>query len=283
MTFREATVYITSSLRDIYDEREAANITELVMEYLTGLRRIDRIMLPHQEIDREAERKLSACILQLQLHTPVQYILEEAWFYGMKLHVNKNVLIPRPETEELVNWIVEEYPKEAAPVIIDIGTGSGCIAIAVKKALPAATVYAVDISSEALKVAQKNADLQNADVIFRQADILDRSVYSQLPLFDTIVSNPPYIPEKEQADMSKNVTQYEPHLALFVPDDHPLRFYEAIGNLSSENLKPEGRIYLEIHETFGEATRTLYYNLGYSNIRTKKDMQHKDRMMCIQK
>ncbi len=239
------------------------------------------MMLASQEMSSEAETKLAVYITQLQLHMPVQYVLEAAWFYGMELYVNENVLIPRPETEELVDWIVGEYSEKPAPTVIDIGTGSGCIAIAIKKALPAAMVYAMDISSEALQVAQKNAALQNTGIIFKQADILDGNGYSQLPSFDIIVSNPPYIPAAEQVNMSGNVTAYEPHLALFVPDDRPLRFYEAIGGLASANLKPGGSIYLEIHEALGEATRSLYHNLGYSNIRVRKDMQGKDRMLCV--
>lgn len=281
MTFRDAIQYTTRSLQGIYETREAANIAELVMEHLTGLRRIDRMVLTDQKMSGEAEAKLAFCIMQLQMHMPVQYVLETAWFYGMQFYVNESVLIPRPETEELVDWIVGEYKEKPVPAVIDIGTGSGCIAIAVKKALPEATVYAMDISAEALQVAQKNAARQNAEIIFEQADILDGNSYSRLPSFDIIVSNPPYIPAAEQANMAENVTTYEPHLALFVPDDRPLCFYEAIGSLASRNLKAGGSIYLEIHEGLGEATRLLYHNLGYSSTRIKKDMQGKDRMLRI--
>ncbi len=283
MTFGQAIPYITNALEGIYEARESANIAELVAERLTGWKRVDRIMYAGQAMSGEQEAKIKVAVAQLQLHMPVQYVLEEAWFAGMPLYVDKNVLIPRPETEELVEWVVADCRDRQAPVLLDMGTGSGCIAIALKQAIPGATVYAADISPEALSVARRNAAVHHASIAFVQANMLDEASYLRLPMVDILVSNPPYIPAGEQAGMCKNVTAFEPHLALFVPDDHPLRYYEAIGGLASRNLNPGGSMYLEIHEALADATCALYAELGFSDISLKKDMQGKNRMLRVQR
>lgn len=282
MTFREAIQFTVSSLSGIYDEREAYNIAELILEHLTGLKRIDRIIQRQQELEADAETTLRQYIRELRLHTPVQYLLQEAWFYGMKLYVDKHVLIPRPETEELVAWLTEDLKQAAQPLkVLDIGTGSGCIAIAVKKAIPAADVYALDISQEALAVAKKNALEQNTAIAFSRLNILDTNSFAELPVFDIIISNPPYIPVQEHLLMRENVKSQEPHLALFVPDDDPLVFYKAIARLAKQHLNASGTLYLEMHEDLADQTQLLFRDSGYKQVTTRNDMQHKTRMLRV--
>ncbi len=213
-------------------------------------------------------------------HQPVQYVLHEAWFYGMKLYVDEHVLIPRPETEELVEWMLKDAETNKQPInILDIGTGSGCIPIALKKNMPAAEVWAVDISNEALLVAQRNADTQQTSITFQQADILNKPYPSVLPTFDVIVSNPPYIPLSDKTAMHPNVLQHEPHLALFVANEDPFLFYNAIVDFAQSHLNPGGSLYFEIHEAMGEQVKQLLTQKGFINAQVKKDMQGKDRMV----
>jgi release factor glutamine methyltransferase len=195
----------------------------------------------------------------------------------MKLYVDKNVLIPRPETEELVQWIVDRN-KVLKPdlQVLDIGTGSGCIAIALKRKLPSATVYACDVSGAALNVAAKNAAALGAPINFIEADILDKATWTNFPEFDIIVSNPPYIPRNEQSEMSKNVVAHEPHLALFVDNEDPLVFYRAIKAFAEKKLSSEGELFFEIHEDLADQTAQLFQR---SELR--KDMQGKNRMLRI--
>lgn len=281
MTYKEAKDHIIQALQGLYEARECSNIAELILERITGKKRIDRITTIGQSLTTHAEKELHTYLDQLLMQVPVQYVLEEAWFYGMKLYVNPHVLIPRPETEELVDWIVEDTDETATIHILDIGTGSGCIPIALQKALPAARVWAIDVSNEALKVAQKNADLQDTKIIYKQADILSSIDQHHLPLFDIIVSNPPYIPQKEEETMSSHVTQHEPHLALFVPDNNPLLFYAAIKNLTKQILAPGGSVYLELHENLAQETASLFSTSGFSETIIKKDMQYKERMLRV--
>jgi release factor glutamine methyltransferase len=213
---------------------------------------------------------------ELLTHKPVQYVLHEAWFGGMKLYVDENVLIPRPETEELVDLIVKDK-KEKEIQILDIGTGSGCIAIALKKHLPLCEVYAIDISSDALTVAEKNNVLNNTKVKFILSDIFEEISWNQFSSFDCIVSNPPYIPSTETKLMSDNVTKFEPHLALFVPDNDPLKFYKAIARFAEKKLSPGGSVFVEVHENFAEEVKKVFSFLG--DVQIKKDMQGKERFV----
>jgi release factor glutamine methyltransferase len=180
----------------------------------------------------------------------VQYVLNEAWFTGLKLYVDENVLIPRPETEELADMAIKDVLKNnnQSIAILDIGTGSGCIAIGLKKNLPGATVYAVDVSEGALEVARKNANENSAAIHFILSDILDEKKWIHLPGVDVIISNPPYIPVNQMEEMSNNVIKHEPHLALFVPDENPLVFYKSIAGLAEKKLLPGGKIFVEVHE-----------------------------------
>jgi release factor glutamine methyltransferase len=277
MNISESYLYLRDALTALYDQREAGNIADMVMEKITGLKRIDRVMKKGHELDSAQTQLFHQYADSLLLHQPVQYVLQEVWFYGMPLYVDERVLIPRPETEELVEWIIKAQTKKTT--ILDIGTGSGCIAIGLKKNIPAAAVWAMDISEAALEVARKNAAAQRTDISFLRADILQEATQSSLPSFDIIASNPPYIPASGQKDMSKNVTHYEPHTALFVPDDDPLMFYSAISAFASGNLNANGHVYVEIHEDMGEAVKSIFEKQGFTNIVIRKDLQGKDRMI----
>lgn len=279
MTTQEATYFLLNKLRTICSEGEASEITDWVMEHLTGSKKAERMIYKHAAITSQEETTLRQYADRLLNHEPVQYILQESWFCGLKFYVDENVLIPRPETEEMLEWIIAncKFPVDTLS-ILDIGTGSGCIPISLKRRLRKAEVWSCDISEGALGVAKKNADQLGAAVNFLQLDFLDRSNWLQLPAVDIIVSNPPYVPEKDKATMQPNVLQYEPHTALFVPDNDALLFYKAIAALGKEKLKPGGAVYMEIHESLGEATTLLFKEEGYQT-ELKKDMQGKDRML----
>jgi release factor glutamine methyltransferase len=224
------------------------------------------------------------------LHKPVQYVLHEAWFAGMKLYVDERVLIPRPETEELVEWVVQEVRTEGQDMdtaahptvnILDIGTGSGCIPIALKKKFPDSNVYGSDISRQGLEVARKNAVDQKIHIEFILSNILDNAAWDSLPAVDIIVSNPPYVLQADKASMRPNVLQFEPHQALFTTNDDPLQFYKAIGAFAKSKLLPKGKIFVEIHEELGQAVKDLFMSDGFASAEIKKDMQGKDRMVQV--
>jgi release factor glutamine methyltransferase len=212
-------------------------------------------------------------------HEPVQYVLNEAWFYGLKFYVDQNVLIPRPETEELVDQLITDckFPIDELN-ILDIGSGSGCIAISIKTKLRKAEVWSCDISKEALEAAKKNATALGADVNFVHLDFLDKTARENLPSFDIIISNPPYVPEKDKTTMQPNVLNYEPATALFVPDNDPLIFYRAIAEFGKTHLNKNGKVYAEIHESLGNDTMELFRSKGYK-AEVRKDMQGKERMI----
>jgi release factor glutamine methyltransferase len=213
---------------------------------------------------------------------PVQYVVGFAWFYGLKFKVNKNVLIPRPETEELVHWILEtvKTEKPIGPLsILDIGTGSGCIPVTLKHKMPDMAVAAVDISEAALITASRNAFRMGADIDFKKIDILNKNEWSQLPQYDIIVSNPPYIPHAEKDIMTQNVLSFEPHLALFVDDENPLIFYENIAHFAKKHLKTKGFLFFECNEFNAQEVLFLLENNGFKNIILQKDMSGKDRMI----
>ena len=216
---------------------------------------------------------------RLLKHEPVQYVLNECWFYGLKFYVDKNVLIPRPETEELVDWVIRniKFPFKDLK-ILDIGTGSGCIAISLKRKLRKAEVWACDISNEALAVAKRNADNLQADINFIQLDFLNEEERNKLPSFDIIVSNPPYIPQKDKETMQQNVVAHEPHTALFVSDNNPLVFYTAIADFATQHLSKDGSIYCEIHENLGKEVSEIFLQNKFI-FEMKKDMQGKERMI----
>jgi release factor glutamine methyltransferase len=286
MTMQEATYLLLNKLRSIYTEGESSQITDWVMEHLTGSKKAERMIYKNAATTEQEEKQLQQYTERLMQHEPVQYVLNESWFCGFKFYVDKNVLIPRPETEELVEWVVTDckpcLPAGRFPVdelkILDIGSGSGCIPISLKRRARRAEVWGCDISPEALEVAKRNAAAPGTDVKFVQLDFLNEKQRNQLPSFDIIVSNPPYVPQKDKETMQPNVLQYEPATALFVPDNDPLIFYKAIAEFGKTHLNKSGSIYTEIHEDLGEATMTIFQSHGYV-CELKKDMQQKDRMI----
>jgi len=275
----EANFCYLNRLRVIYGESEASQITDWVMEKITGSKKTERMLYKHSSLGKDEEILLQQNTARLLEHEPVQYVLNEAWFGGLKFYVDKNVLIPRPETEELVEWIITncKFPVDELK-ILDIGSGSGCIPVALKRRLRKAEVWGCDISPAALEVAKKNAANLGADVKFMLLDFLDSNVWERLPSFDILVSNPPYVPAKDKEQMQPNVLQYEPATALFVPDNDPLGFYKAIAPFGKTHLNKNGSIYTEIHESLGETTQELFRSAGYIT-ELKKDMQQKDRMV----
>jgi len=287
MTIDEARKEIIKNIRDIYEQNESNNIAELLIESITKLSRSERIIDGNRILSIAQENLLHSSNFRLQKHEPIQYIINEAWFAGMRFYVDKNVLIPRPETEELVEWVVEEYRiqntedriQNSGFKILDVGTGSGCIAIALKNKLPLSEVWACDISDQALNIARINADALQATIDFVPLNFLDPGQRRQLPNVDVIVSNPPYVPQNEKTEMKRNVVEYEPSTALFVTDDDPLIFYKAIAEFGREKLNKGGRIYAEIHENLGEPVKGLFLSEGYQTVQLKKDLQEKDRMI----
>lgn len=296
MKVGEAEQYIRQGLAGIYDESESINIARLVLEHCTGLNRAYLLLNKGDQISAEQEEKLNHFLQRLQQHEPVQYVLNQSWFYGMELYVDQNVLIPRPETEELVDWIIKDIEARGIDVferqpmqadvtsklkIIDIGTGSGCIALALKKAMPKAEVWGCDISEEALNVARRNGAALDIRVDFQGINFLDEAQQKFLPTVDIIVSNPPYIPLNNKDSMHSNVLNFEPHLALFVPDDNALLFYQSIARFAKKRLYENGTLYLEIHEDLGKDVVHLFKNEGFQNVEVKKDMQGKERMVRV--
>lgn len=280
MTLQLAKSNLVTQLLSIYNEVEAKEIAVIVLEHITGFSKTQQIYNKHEALTINQLGQLQTIAIQLLNHKPVQQIVGYTWFAGEKFLVNEHVLIPRPETDELVNWIVKEQVSKTNLSILDIGTGSGCIAISLAKQLNKAKVIAVDVSHEALKLATQNVKELNAEVEFRQLDFLQTSNWQNLPQFDIIVSNPPYIKEDEAVQMQQNVLQYEPHQALFVPNNNALIFYEAIAQFAKTQLAPNGSIYVEINEALGKETQQVFTQAGFSTL-LKKDLQGKDRMILI--
>ena len=264
---------ILSSLSDVYDERESMAIAK---NYLADRLHIDRMKLSLNTEIAFDESLLRHDLRQLVNGTPYQHVVGFTIFYGRKFLTNKHALIPRPETEELSDWIVKDN-EMSAPMILDIGTGTGCIPISLKGEIPEASCTGVDVSEEALKVAKNNASKNEMVVDFSFLDILKEDLSEKE--FDIIVSNPPYIPNADRALMHKNVLDYEPDIALFVDDRTPLVFYQAIAEKAIISLKKGGKLYFEIHENSGAEVCQLLSALGYSDIELRKDLQGKDRMV----
>jgi release factor glutamine methyltransferase len=283
MTAGEAYIDFKKELGKVYDAREAATISDWVFESLTSMKRWERRTHQNKEINNNEYQQLQKYLKELLQHKPAQYVLNEAWFYKIKFFVNEDVLIPRPETEELVEWIVNEVKaqniRSSKPTnILDIGSGSGCISIALKKELPDANIVALDISGKALEVAKKNARELNAAVGFLEIDFLDETKWGIVSEYDVIVSNPPYIPVKEKESLEKNVIDFEPEVALFVEDDNPFIFYKKIARFSKMHLKKAGKIYVEINETKAEEVKEVFEKEGF-NVTIKKDIYGKERMV----
>jgi len=281
MLFKIYKTTFLQELSSLYDEKEIESFFYLVMESFHHKKRIDLALNPEMEMDANQLLRWGSVLAELKKQKPIQYILGETEFYGLPFLVNENVLIPRPETEELVELIINEEGKgkrEKGKVrILDIGTGSGCIPISLKKNLPNAEVYAIDVSEGALATAQKNAELNNIEVTFWQTNILETEDLEQQ--FDIIVSNPPYVRNLEKAEINPNVLEYEPHLALFVEDDDALLFYRKIAELAKKNLNVNGHLYFEINQYMGKETVALLKDLGFTNIELRQDIYGNDRMI----
>ena len=296
MKIGEAEKHVKNQLENIYDTGEAQSIAHLTMEYVTSLSKSDRLLKKEEVLSANQLQQLRSTVERLVQHEPIQYIMNKTWFYGMELFVDKNVLIPRPETEELVAWIINDVkasgkdvfqrrPMEADETttlkILDVGSGSGCIALALKKAMPKAEVWGCDVSEEALNVARRNGSALDIRVDFQGMNFLDAAQQKHLPTVDIVVSNPPYIPYNNKEDMNPNVLEHEPHTALFVPDNDALVFYKALAQFGKHRLYKNGSIYMEIHEDLGKDVAALFEEEGYADVELKKDMQGKDRMVKV--
>ncbi len=284
MTTEQLYIDFLNQLYVIYEKREAANIAEWVFENVTGLKRWECILKKNLPLPTDSIGVMNKYLERLLKHEPVQYVLNEAWFYKLKFFVNEYVLIPRPETEELVSWIINDIRKlnGEGKAILDVGTGSGCIAIALKRELPASFVSAVDISKEAILVAGRNAKELRATIEFMQIDFLHERGWNSIGCFDIIVSNPPYIPEKEKENIERNVAEYEPKIALFVQDNDPFIFYNKIAKFAQSHLKLNGKIFVEIHESYADNVKQIFEEFLFKT-EVKKDIYEKDRMIMAMK
>lgn len=273
-TRREILRALTEAGAELYGEAEARQIAEMVLES-RGVSRNMLLVEPNEELQFP---DLDSVINDIRAWRPVQYIIGTAEFAGMDFEVSDAVLIPRPETEELVDWIASEVGDSAS--ILDVGTGSGCIAIALSRAVSGSSVWALDISAEALAVARRNGAKYAPDVRFVEGDALSDFSALFAEKFDVVVSNPPYIPDSDSRLMRRNVTDYEPHTALFVPDNDPLLFYRSIARTALKMLKAEGKIYFEIYESLADEMQRMLHDEGYEEIVVREDFRGKPRMIC---
>ena len=273
--------FINSELHGLYPVSEIEGFTRIIFESVCGWSFTRQLVKKHEKIQEPDFLKIQEIITRLKTFEPIQYILGETEFFGLRLMVNPSVLIPRPETEELVDWIVRsDLPPDSR--ILDIGTGSGCIALALKSVLKNAAVSGIDISEKALETAHENAAKNKLDVRFNQSDIL-KNDNSNNEVYDVIVSNPPYIRESEKLLMLPNVLEYEPGNALFVPDSDPLVFYRSIAAFAIKNLSENGKLFLEINENLGHEMKNMLVDFGFCNIEIRKDINEKNRMICCTK
>ena len=280
MKLKDLRYYFFNQLND-FSKSEINTFFKLLCEDIIGIK-------PHQIIINAANKVSDSdlnlffdAINRLKLDEPIQYIIGHSYFLGNKFKLSPSVLIPRPETEELISWIFAHYKPFEKLKILELGTGSGCIAITLAKHFINSKVFALDISDHALEVARFNSDLNNTNVVFFKADILNLEVLDEN--YDIIVSNPPYVGKSEISKMSPNVLDYEPHLALFVEDSNPLIFYKSIKKIILANLSPNGHCFLEINEAYGEELMQLYEDLSFDSVVLKKDIFNKNRMIKIKK
>lgn len=272
--------FIRNQLNGSYSHDEIGALTRLILEKVTGRSFSDILACKFTNLSDQTTRKIAEIIARLKNREPIQYIFGEADFWGLTFRVNRAVLIPRPETEELVQWIIEDCSDEPLKAL-DIGTGSGCIAVTLAKKMPSARIHAWDISEEALEVARENAARNNAAVIFSRKDVLNEQ--PQEETFDLIVSNPPYIAQSEKKEMDTNVLNFEPHLALFVPDENPLIFYEKIARLASGSMKKNGKLFFEINRQKANRVASILRKNGFRNIEIRKDISGNERMIKAEK
>ena len=284
MRIKEAYHQLQQSIQPLYENREAANIADLIMEDITGWDRSRRIVHHDALLSEPQLERYTHCKEELLHGRPTQYVLGYAWFCDMRLQVDEHVLIPRPETEELVMEVKKMYADISTDgdhlfKMVDIGTGSGCIAIALKKYFPDWDVWAVDKYNGALAIAKKNAVLLDTEVRFVASDILKEVKTDLLPAFDLIISNPPYIPTADRSAMDDRVLDHEPHAALFVTNEDPLQFYKAIIAFSEQHLLRSGMLFFETHELYAQEVAALLEENGFEHIVVKKDFQEKERIV----
>jgi release factor glutamine methyltransferase len=291
MLFKEYKSTFIQELAPLYDQREIESFFYIFLESFHNKKRIDLALYPEMEMSASDLLRWELVLADLIKEKPIQYILGETEFYSLPFLVNKSTLIPRPETEELVEWIISDFNNSQPAIrnlqLLDIGTGSGCIAISLAKSLPNAIVSAIDVSEKALIIAKKNASINKVLVNLIHADILLVSDLCELVAsnsqpktkFDIIVSNPPYVRNLEKEEIKPNVLEYEPHLALFVDDIDALLFYRKIAQLAKKNLSEHGLLYFEINQYLGKETVELLENVGFKNIELRKDIYGNDRMI----
>ena len=281
MTIKNYRDYFIQELTSLYDVGEAESFFYLILEAKHQFKRVDLALQPDLAFSETELESWSFILDQLKKEIPIQYLLGTTHFYGLEFEVNSAVLIPRPETEELVDWIIQSSKVQSKLKILDIGTGSGCIAIALAKNLPNAQVFALDVSELALATAKKNAEKNQVHLSFIHQSILETEDLAQE--FDIIVSNPPYVRELEKHEIKNNVLDNEPHLALFVEDNDALIFYRKIAQLAQKNLKSEGQLYFEINQYLGKETLNLLLEMGFKNCELRQDIYGNDRMIQCSK
>jgi len=298
MKLYEAEQYVKQKISALYENSEATKIAALAVETVSGLSPSDLKMYKNNVLEVGNFQKLENIIQRLSSHEPIQYIMNKTWFYNLELYVDENVLIPRPETEELVDWIVRDVKNSGKDVfekrnneadattllkILDVGTGSGCIALALKQTIPRAEVWGCDISDKALNVARRNGSHLNIRVDFQAMNFLVEQQQKQLPTVDIVVSNPPYVLNEEKKNMEPHVVEHEPHSALFVPDNDALVFYKALAHFGHHRLYRGGCIYMEINEAKAKEVIDLFTKEGYTSIEIRRDMQGKERMVKVER
>ncbi|WP_405382438.1 peptide chain release factor N(5)-glutamine methyltransferase [Maribacter sp. LLG6340-A2] len=279
MLLREIKNIFHVELNPIYGKDEVASFFYVLIEHYFKLERFVLAIQPNLVIDKNKETILFHALAELKQEKPIQYITGVAHFMDLEFKVNEHVLIPRPETEELVRWILDDIADVGKSIkILDMGTGSGCIPISLAKHLPNAYITALDISPQALSIAKENAETLGVQVDFREADMLGSQGEGEQS-YDVIVSNPPYVRELEKTNMRNNVLNNEPGLALFVPDENPLKFYKAIVDFATKQLHKNGSLYLEINQYLGEETKQLLYKSNFNTVELRKDLYGNDRML----
>lgn len=279
MTFAELKAHIHNSLQSLYPKSEINSFYFILLEHYGNYTTAEVLANVSTQLTDNITKAIQQAITELQTAKPIQYILGETEFFSNRFFADENVLIPRPETEELVDWVLQTYPDKTYPLhILDVGTGSGCIAISLAKALPEAQVTAIDVSPKAIAVAQCNAERNGIKVQFLQRDILQTETLPEK--YDIIISNPPYVRELEKNEMHSNVLNYEPHLALFVPNDRPLLFYEQIATLAQQYLKPKGRLFFEINQYLAAEMQVMLAQKNFTEITLRQDLSANDRMLC---
>lgn len=283
-TVKEISAAFQKELVNLYDAKEIDSLCMMAIAEIAGTSSAKIKAFPELELPAEHLKAIDHILDELKTGKPIQYILGHTEFYGLTFKVNPSVLIPRPETEELVEWVISSVGSWRLAVgnLLDIGTGSGCIAISLKKNLPEVHVSAIDISPEALKTAKENAELNDVHVDFIHANILNEKFDIENSKFEIIISNPPYITLDDKKQMHTNVTDFEPHTALFVPENDPLIFYSAIADFALKNLEKGGLLFFETNENYGEQIVELLTNKSFKNIELRKDMSGRDRMIVAQ-